>query len=216
VVPHQGEPASGRWRVISLDELAGLLLAAAGRPADRPAVLGVGGRSCSGKTALAGRLAGVIPGAVVVHTDDIAWRQAVLDWEHLLIGGVPEPARAGQPVSYRPPKWDEHDRPEAIVVPAGTSVLIVEGVGATRQALAPLLDATVWVQADAAELARRNTARVAAGEITPSDHRAWMAEEDPFLLADRPWERATAIVAGTPELPHDPRTEVAVARGQAL
>jgi hypothetical protein len=34
-----------------------------------------------------------------------------------------------------------------------------------------------------------------------------MAEEDPFLLADRAWQRATAIVAGTPELPYGPRTE---------
>ncbi len=100
------------------------------------------------------------------------------------------------------------------MVPAGTRALIVEGVGATRQALTPLLDAAVWVQADSAELARRNAVRVAVGEITTSNQRAWMAEEDPFLLADRPWERATAIVAGTPDLPHDPRTEVAVAGGR--
>lgn len=28
----------------------------------------------------------------------------------------------------------------------------------------------------------------------------WEAEESPFLAADRPWERADAILCGTPEL----------------
>jgi hypothetical protein len=38
-----------------------------------------------------------------------------------------------------------------------------------------------------------------------------MAEERPFLAADRPWERARLVVAGTPPLGHDPRTELVVA-----
>jgi hypothetical protein len=215
MVPHEGEPGGGRWQVMPLEGLARLLLDAAESVPNRPAVLGVGGRSSSGKTTLSGRLAAVVPGAVVVHTDDIAWWHSVLDWERLLAGGVLEPARRGRPVSYRPPRWDERGRSGSIVVPAGTRVLIVEGVGATRRGLAPLLDATVWVQADEIELARRNEARVAAGEITPSNHRAWMAEENPFLLDDRAWERATVVVAGTPELPHDSRTEVVVAPGRS-
>lgn len=74
--------------------------------------------------------------------------------------------------------------------------------------MAPLLDAAVWVQSDTAELERRNRARVAAGEMSPAGFASWMAQEDPFLLADRAWERATAIVAGTPVLPHDPTAEV--------
>jgi pantothenate kinase len=213
VVPHEGEPAVGAWRVMPVDDLARLLLDAAGPPVGRPALLGIGGRSSSGKTTLAGRLAAAIPGAVVVHTDDVAWGHAVLDWDHLLARGVLEPARLGLPVSYRPPKWDERGRSGSLVVPADTRVLIVEGVGATRQVLAPLLDAMVWVQADAAELQRRNRNRVAAGETTSSDHRAWMAEENPFLLADRAWERATVIVAGSPEVRYDSRSQVVVAGG---
>ena len=137
----------------------------------------------------------------------------MLDWDQLLLSGVLEPVRRGQPVAYRPPKWHEHGRTGAVEVPAGIRVLIVEGVGATRRTLAPVLDAAVWVQADAAGLERRNDDRIAAGEITAADHRTWMAEEDPFLLADRAWERATIIVAGTPELPHDPETEAIVTGG---
>jgi hypothetical protein len=39
----------------------------------------------------------------------------------------------------------------------------------------------------------------------------WEAEEVPFLLEDRPWERADVLVATASSLPHDPRTEVMVA-----
>jgi hypothetical protein len=208
VLPPEGEPVAGPWRVEPLTGLVRLLLAAAGPPPDRPAVIGIGGRSSGGKTTLAARLAAAIPGSAVVHTDDVAWYHAVLDWDELLVTGVLEPARRGEPVAYRPPKWDERRRPGAIEVPAGTRVLLVEGVGVTRRALAPLLDATVWVQSDAAEMERRDAVRVAAGEISPAGYAAWMAQEHPFQLADRAWERATVVVAGTPELPHDPRTEV--------
>jgi len=37
---------------------------------------------------LADRLAAAVPGARVVHTDDIAWHHAVLDWADLLADGV--------------------------------------------------------------------------------------------------------------------------------
>jgi hypothetical protein len=40
---------------------------------------------------------------------------------------------------------------------------------------------------------------------------AWMSEELPFLAADRPWERASIIVCGTPQIDHDPVNDVIVA-----
>ena len=39
-------------------------------------------------------------------------------------------------------------------------------------------------------------------------HREWEEQEIPFLLEDRPWERATVIVAGRPALEYDPNTQV--------
>jgi hypothetical protein len=39
-------------------------------------------------------------------------------------------------------------------------------------------------------------------------HRQWEKQEIPFLLDDRPWERAGAIVTGRPALEHDPATQV--------
>jgi hypothetical protein len=39
-----------------------------------------------------------------------------------------------------------------------------------------------------------------------------MAEEEPFLAGQRPWERADLVVAGTPQIPFDPLTELVVAQ----
>jgi hypothetical protein len=58
---------------------------------------------------------------------------------------------------------------------------------------------------------RRNALSVQADEMSPADFDSWMAEEFPFLTADRPWERAELLAAGTPPLAHDPRTELVVA-----
>jgi hypothetical protein len=69
------------------------------------------------------------------------------------------------------------------------------------------------VQADRIATDRRNDSRVAAGGTTRAGVEGWMAEELPFIAARRPWEHADLIVAGTPTLPHDPRTEIAVADG---
>jgi uridine kinase len=206
-----GEPALGPWRVERLAAFVDRLRAAAGTPAGRPAVVAVDGRGSSGKTSLCARIAARVDGAVVVHTDDIAWRHAAFDWAGLLAEGVLEPLRAGRSVTYRPPKWDEHARPGAIRVPAVAPLVLVEGVGAGRRAFAPLLDAVVYVQSDIDEIDRRNAVRVAAGETTPADFASWMAEEMPFVVAERAWERAYAVVCGTPEVPYDRETEVVVA-----
>ena len=109
-----------------------------------------------------------------------------------------EPVRAGEAVAYRPPAWDARDRPGAVTVPAGLTLLIVEGVGSSRQELAHLLDASAWVQCDLDEIDRRNAVRVQAGEISPAAFDSWMAEELPFLAADRPWERTELVMADPP------------------
>lgn len=176
-------------------------------------MLAVDGCSSGGKTTLAGRLAAAMPGAVVVHTDDVAWWHAAFDWVDLLVDGVLAPVRRGAAVSYRPPKWDERGRPGAIEVPAGASLVVVEGVGAGRRELTGLLDGVVWVRTDPQESARRDAVRVAAGEITPSAYAAWMAEEAPFVAGQRAWERAFVTVCGSPAVPHDPHTEVVVEAG---
>jgi len=100
-------------------------------------------------------------------------------------------------------------------VSANAYVVLVEGVGAGRRELTHLLDAVVWVQSDLAEAERRGILRGGGEAAHREQWDGWMAEELPFLASDRPWERATVIVAGTADLDYDPQHEV-VLWGKAL
>ncbi len=209
------EPPAGPWHAETLTAVAARMMRLGhGRGAGRrPVVLAIDGRSSGGKTTLAGRLQDVVAGSAVVHTDDIAWWYSRFGWAGLLVDEVLVPVRSGRPVSYRPPPWDERERPGAIEVPAACPLLIVEGVGAARRESAHLTDVVIWVQSDERETERRNLARVGQpdGMPTEQDHREWMAEEVPFQACQRPWERADLVVCGTPRVPFDPVTEIVVA-----
>jgi energy-coupling factor transporter ATP-binding protein EcfA2 len=207
----EGEPAAGPWQVVPLAQLVRMLRPRDGAPSVRPWVLAVDGRSGSGKTTLAERIRGAVPASTVVHTDDIAWSQAMFDWADLLAGGVLEPVRRGEPVSYRPPAWRERNRAGAIEVPQGHELVIVEGAGAARHELMDLVDAVVWVQSDMAEAERRGIERDGGDAAAVSFWHLWMAEELPFMARQRPWTRANVIAAGTPSVPHDPANEVVIA-----
>jgi hypothetical protein len=209
------EPAAGPWRAERLAVVAhDMMRLGHDRGAeDRPVVLAIDGRSSGGKTTLARRLRDAVPESAIVHTDDIAWCYSVFGWAQLLINGVLIPVRDGHAVSYRPPAWDERSRPGAIGVPAGRSLLIIEGVGAARTECASLIDAVIWVQSDERVTERRNLARVGQPGGMPSErqHREWMAEEIPFQAGQRPWERADVFVCGTPQIPFHPGTDVVIA-----
>ena len=210
-----GEPAAGPWRVERLDVFARSLADAAPARTSRPLVVAVDGRGGSGKTTLAARLCRLLPAAAVVHTDDVAWWHSRFGWDDLMIAGVLEPLqRSGR--RYRPPAWDARGRPGHIEVPAAARVVLIEGVGASRRTLADRLDVAVWVQSDYGEAKRRGIdrdmrTRGLDEDVALREWDEWEAEEVPFLLEDRPWERADVIAASAPVLAHDPDTELALA-----
>jgi hypothetical protein len=211
-----GELVGGPWRVEPLDVFARSLADAARRQVSGPRIIAVDGRGGSGKSALAERLRGAMAGAAVVHSDDVAWAHSRFGWDDLMIDGVLGPLRAGRGVQYQPPAWRAHGRDGRIDVPANVQTVIIEGVGVSRRTLAPLVDVAVWVQSDFGEARRRGLRRdmVTLGRdegVALQAWDEWEAEEVPFLLEDRPWERAHFIVATASSLPHNPQTEVMVA-----
>lgn len=216
-----GEPVAGPWRVEGLAAFAASLVESAGTPAGRPRVVAVDGRGGGGKSTLAARLSALWAGSVVVHTDDVAWWHSRFGWDDLMVEGILLPLHAGRDVHYQPPAWAPRGRSGHIDVPAGAPMVIIEGVGASRREVTHLIDAAVWVQSDFEQARRRGVRRdMLRDGLTPEnaerEWQEWQDEEVPFLLADRPWERAGFIVAGTPELPHDPQTEVVTAPGDAV
>jgi hypothetical protein len=198
------EPMVETWVARSVPDILDALLRPL-RTVGRPAIVAIDGRSGSGKTTVAHRFAEAHPGACVVSTDDVAWHHSFFGWDELLATNILEPTRAGRPVAYRPPAWDARDRPGSIDVPAGTTLLLLEGVGAARLEFSTLLDAIVWVQSDAIEARRRGLERDGGDAAAEAFWDEWQAEEIPFLETQRPWARAELIVCGTP----NPRFEVA-------
>ncbi len=194
------EPAGGPWEAWPVARLAEEVAAVAPRV---PAVVAVDGRGASGKSTLADRLATLLPGAAVVHTDDVAWHHSFFGWADLMLTGVLEPALAGRPVAFRPAAWEDRGRPGTIEVPGGTRFLILEGAGASRRELDAVLSFRIWVQSDFFEAERRGIERDVAQGVNGDEHQSlafwhrWMAEEIPFFATDRPWERAELVVNGS-------------------
>jgi hypothetical protein len=209
------EPEAGPWHVEPLAVLV-QAITQRGRVQDvcgRPLILVIDGRSNNGKTTLAGRIGEAIAGAIVIHTDEIAWRHSRFGWADLLVDGILVPLHEHRDVSYRPPRWVEYGRDGSIDVPIDCPLVIIEGDGAGRRDAAHLIDVLIWVQSDEREAERRILGRIGKPDEVPTmlAHREWMAEEIPFNAAERTWERADIIVCGTPEVPCDPLTEVVVA-----
>lgn len=208
---HPGEVEAGGWRVAGLPEVVRLLRDAATAPPGRPQVVAVDGRGGAGTSTLVDRLRELVPRSAVVHTDDVAWHHAAFDWGGPLVEHVLRPVHRGRPVAHRPAAWVQRGRPGVIAVPGGLDVLWVEGTGVVREELAPWLDASVWVQGDLDEQERRLVARDGDSPEQQRHVAAWLAEELPFLLRERPWDRATLVLDGTSPLPHDPQTQAVLA-----
>ena len=209
--PHPEEPEARSWEPLDDVELT-VRMRALLPPGDQALIL-VDGRSGSGKSTFAERVARLLDGAVV-HSDDIAWHHDPIDWADVLVDGVIAPWRRGEAVSFRPPGWVSKGRRGAVEVPPGP-LLVVEGVGAGRAGLAACAELVVWVQSDRDEARRRGLTRDVELGRSPEEAAAfweqWMLAEAPFLATDRPWSRASLVVNGT--LPEEMRTRTFLAPG---
>lgn len=176
------------WRAIRVPpEPVDLLAARTGRLLDasprRPVLVGVDGRSGSGKTDLARelltRLTADGTAARTVHLDDL-----YPGWDGLAAGlvvlcdEVLRPLRSGRPAVYR--SWDWHaGRPGPVVTVPPGDVVVVEGVGALACSCARLLDLRVWL--DAPVDVRRARALGRPDATPPTWWASWAAQEDALL-----------------------------------
>lgn len=207
---HPGEIEAEGWRTEPVAEVVRRLRDASPAVEGRPRIIAIDGRGGAGKTVLAERLRRAVPASVIVGTDDVAWHHACFDWGALLAERVLRPLRRGEAVRFRPQAWIDRDRPGAIEVPANLEVVWVEGTGIIRAELAEWLDASIWMQGDLDGQERRLLARDGDSPEHLADVAAWLEEELPFLLRERPWARATLVVAGSPDIEHDADTELVV------
>ncbi len=173
------------------------------RTLEQPVIIGIDGRSGSGKTTFANQLSNAF-NATVIHTDDLAWYHSFFDWWDLLIENILEPFKAGKDVDYTPEIWKTRGRAGSIVVPAAP-ILILEGVSSTRLEQCQWVDLPIWVETSLEIAEQRGLLR--EGEAGRDFWFEWQAIERPLLEKDQPWTRAKLIVDGAPSLEHNPNTE---------
>lgn len=203
-----------RPRVHTLDALAAR--ARAGPAAGAVRLVAVDGPAGSGKSTLAARLARALGGAPVLALDDFfAWTD--LDggagrgsgWWPRLEAEVLAPLIAGRDARFRARDWEGDPMGDGLreprTVPAA-HVVVIDGVGSSRRALAGRLALALWVEAPPALRRSRGLAR--DGEALAPEWAEWMRLEAAFFADDGTRERADLRLDGAPRVPHDPEREV--------
>jgi uridine kinase len=173
----------------------------AGRVAERvlaaPPTLGPGRLVCidgpagSGKTTLAGALAQAVPGAQVVHCDELLEGWQGLPGLAATVTALLEPLARGETGSWRRWDWPADDWAESHPVAAG-GLLVIEGVGSWSPAIANLVGVLVWVEADADLRLSRGMAR--DGEHMRTHWVQWRVDEDALFASHHTRDHADLVV----------------------
>ncbi|MFM6974530.1 MAG: hypothetical protein ACKOXM_05300 [Agromyces sp.] len=150
-------------------------------------IIVIDGRSGAGKTELARQLAQRIPGAWVLHLDDI-----YPGWSGLEVTSHSLP-RILRSRSWQSWDWSGNQPGSRRTVPAGR-VLIIEGSGAATLTLRAWASVTVWLESPGRERHRRAIAR--DGELFAPHWGVWAAQEERHVRAHRPQLQAGIRVRG--------------------
>lgn len=172
----------------------------------RPYLIAIDGRSCSGKSVLATKLQHELPELVVVHVDDFyrvmdeSARAALdpaqgyyqySDWQRLA-QQVLVPLSAGEPGRYQRYDWPQHALAEFIDV-GPQPLVVIEGVASTRPELRAYYHFRIWVETSAAAREQRQLARP---WDSPEWIYRWSAAETYYVENFEPQLSAHAILPG--------------------
>ena len=206
--------ASVREQVRTLESLAAEIRS---RPCPGPVrMVAVDGRSGAGKSTLSRALAAACGGVPIVRVDDFLYWRDIEGWWPRLEREALRPLLSGSAARFRVRDWATDPLGQGLgrwaeIAPA--DVVIVEGVTASRRAIAADLVMALWVEAPAADRLRRGIAR--GGEQRRPLWIEWMALEEDFFRRDGAPGRADYIVSGKPRRPYDPASEVVLLPRQA-
>ena len=157
-------------------------------------IVAIDGCGGAGKSTLAAKLATILDDCSLIHTDDFASWDHPLDWYPRMITQVLEPLRQNRPTRYQKFDWQKKQLGEWETVEP-CPVVLVEGVSASRVEFRPYLSFAIFVETDRELRLQRGLER--DGEEALPLWQQWMAEEDEYLLRDRPEEYADVVISGS-------------------
>jgi len=149
-----------------------------------PPTLGPGRLVCidgpagSGKTTLAAGLADVVPGAQVVHCDELLQGWRGLPGLAATVSDLLAPLASGRIGQWRRWDWLADDWAETHDVTPG-GLLVLEGVGSWSPEIADLVGVLVWVEAGSELRLDRGLGR--DGEQMRAHWEQWRRDEDELL-----------------------------------
>ena len=167
---------------------------------DRSPTLGAGRLVCvdgpagSGKTTLATGLQDLVPGAVVVHMDDLFEGWAGLPTVDAQLDRLLGPLSEDRPGRYR--RWDWHaDAWAEEVTVDPVDLLVLEGVGSGSLRAADVTTTLVWIEAPYDVRMRRGLER--DGDAFAPHWEEWARAETDHFDRHRTRERADLVLDGT-------------------
>ena len=155
-------------------------------------IVGIDGCGGAGKTTFATRLSEALDGAPVIHTDDFASHEVPTEWWPRMLNDVIEPLLRGEPASYQPYDWVNRRLADATITVQPADVILIEGVGATREAWRERLALRVWIDCPRDVRLARGLAR--DGEEFREFWQEWMKAEDAYVEDERPWLHADVVL----------------------
>lgn len=156
-------------------------------------LVAVDGHAGSGKTTFAGRLAEVLGGAPIVHTDDLATHEEPFGWAGRLQEHILTPLSHGDAARYAPYDWVERRFADTRRRLDPAPVVLLEGVGAGRRAVRPRLAHLVWMELSDRDAWRRGRLRDGPGLSTFWD--GWQPAERAHFAADPSRPHAETLIA---------------------
>ena len=167
--------------------------------------IGIDGPGASGKSTLAVGLAEALPKAVLVEGDDFYRPESDAGLSGSEAGGLFDlsrlasqvlvPHSQGEEIRYQCFNWDTGVLGSWVSRPGGT-LLIVDGVYSTHEALRDFYDLRIWVNAPRAVRLARGLQR--DGEEARSKWvDVWMPAEDRYITDQAPQDYAHLVFDGT-------------------
>jgi hypothetical protein len=158
-------------------------------------IIGIDGRSGSGKSFLAARLSSLLSAPVIEIDDFVSW-DCFAGWWPRFDEQVLSPLLAGRDATYQTRDWSDWygSTLGAWKTQRWSPTVILEGVTCTRRDTVGRLAYAIWMEAPAETRLARGVARDSRFPGKEELWKRWMQEEDEFFGTDATRERADRIV----------------------